>query len=76
MKNNSYETPRTKSIQLRGEDVKLLQSELRQISFSIPDEEMQRSFLDEQTRAAVLELPGVAATQPDGAHWRGCRGSR
>jgi len=44
------------SIKMQGEDVKLLHTELRQIGYTIPDEEVQQSVFGKGTRQVVLEF--------------------
>jgi peptidoglycan hydrolase-like protein with peptidoglycan-binding domain len=54
------------SIEMQGEDVRLLQSELRQLSFDIPDEEAQEAFFGPGTRAAVVGFQEANRLEPTG----------
>jgi hypothetical protein len=47
---------RNLSVQMQGEDVKLLQSELRQLGFTIPAEEIEWKTFGLGTHQAVVEL--------------------
>jgi peptidoglycan hydrolase-like protein with peptidoglycan-binding domain len=50
-------------LRMRGEDVKLLQSELRQLGFSIGDEE---GYFGKATRRAVLKFQEEQGLEPTG----------
>lgn len=47
---------RNLSIDMQGDDVRLLHTELRQLGFVIPDDELRKSFFGEGTRDAVWKL--------------------
>lgn len=49
-----------------GDDVKLLQRELRQLGYSIPDTEAQQGFFGQNTQAAVLDFQRKHSLQPTG----------
>ncbi len=57
---------RTLSADMHGEDVKLLQSELRQLSFPIADAELQGQSFGELTRGAVQAFQKQHGLQPSG----------
>ncbi|MBA4185610.1 MAG: peptidoglycan-binding protein [Acidobacteria bacterium] len=57
---------RNLSINLDGADVALLQRELRQINFTIPDDEARRSFFGRETLQAVQEFQKQHQLEPSG----------
>lgn len=54
------------TVQMRGEDIKLLQSELARLGHEIPAEEVGRSFFGKGTRKAVLDFQRRHNLQPMG----------
>lgn len=57
---------RNLSIEMRGEDVKLLQSELRQLGHTLPSEEVEKSYFGKATRKAVQEFQKFENLPPTG----------
>src|SRR2546423_10767320 len=47
---------RNLSLNLQGEDIKVFHSELRQLGFFIPDEELGKQFFGKGTHQAVLDF--------------------
>lgn len=57
---------RNLSIDMQGEDVKLLHTELHQIGYTIPDEEVQKTFFGRVTRQVVLEFQKAQGLETTG----------
>src|SRR5262245_13868322 len=57
---------RNLSINLAGQDVRLLQSELQQLGFQIPDNELQKSAFGQGTLAAVTQFQNQNKLQATG----------
>jgi peptidoglycan hydrolase-like protein with peptidoglycan-binding domain len=57
---------RNLAIDTQGEDVWLLKSELRQLSFDIPDDEIQVAFFGPDTREVVLRFQQANRLEPTG----------
>jgi peptidoglycan hydrolase-like protein with peptidoglycan-binding domain len=57
---------RNLSVDTHGEDVRLLQSELRQLGFDISDEEVQQAFFGAGTHEAVVGFQETNRLEPTG----------
>lgn len=57
---------RNLSIQTKGEDVKLLHSELRQLGHTIPAKEVQETFFGKDTQQVVLKFQKVEGLETTG----------
>jgi peptidoglycan hydrolase-like protein with peptidoglycan-binding domain len=57
---------RNLSIEMQGEDVKLLHTELRQIGYTISNEEVQKTFFGRGTRQVVLEFKKAEGLETTG----------
>lgn len=54
------------SVRMRGEDVALLQKELGQLKFTIPNDEVQKKFFGTATHKAVLDFQRKHGLEPTG----------
>jgi peptidoglycan hydrolase-like protein with peptidoglycan-binding domain len=57
---------RNLSIEMQGDDIRLLQSELRQLALDIPDEESQEAFFGPGTREVVIGFQEANRLEPTG----------
>jgi len=57
---------RNLSIRMTGEDVKLLQSELAQLGYAIPADEVEKAFFGKVTRQVVLEFQKAEGLETTG----------
>jgi hypothetical protein len=57
---------RNLSIRMTGEDVKLLQSELAQLGYTIPADEVEKAFFGKVTRQVVLEFQKAEGLETTG----------
>ena len=57
---------RNLSIRMTGEDIKLLQSELAQLGYTIPADEVEKAFFGKVTRQVVLEFQKAEGLETTG----------